>query len=329
MTERPAVSIVIPVRNEATAIAGTLDACLAQDYGGALEIVVADGMSTDGTRDVVSDVAQRDSRVRLVDNPTGTTPGGLNHAIAAARGDVIVRCDAQAVLPPGYVARAVAQLNATGAANVGGVQRAIGIEPRQRAIAMAMSSPLGVGDARFRYGGTPGPADTVYLGAFRREPLVAAGLFDERMIRNQDYELNFRLRERGEKVWFDPELVVAYAPRRSLRALARQYFDYGVGKRRMLRLHPRSLRWRQLAAPLLVVGLVGSGVAATLGAGAGALLVPAVYLVTLGGGTVYELVRSRDLAALIYPAAVVTMHVAWGTGFLAESVGLGPEAATR
>ncbi len=327
--ELPSVSVVIPVRNDAAAIEATLETCLGQTYAGSLEVVVADGMSDDGTRRAVESVAARDARVRLVDNPARTAPGGLNRAIAAARGEVIVRCDAQAQLPDGYIARAVDELRRTGAANVGGIQRAVGRAPTQRAIAMAMTSPLAVGDARFRYGGNPGPVDTVYLGTFHRTAIEAVGLFDERMIRNQDYELNYRLRQIGETVWFDPELVVEYAPRRSLRSLARQYFDYGVGKRRMLRLHPRSLRWRQLAAPGLVVGLVASAGSAALGAGAAAAVIPAVYAAGLAAGTIYELVRSRDIAALLFPAAVATMHGAWGTGFLVESLGLAPTADPR
>jgi succinoglycan biosynthesis protein ExoA len=329
MTHFPDVSIVIPVRNEARAIIATLEACLSQDYAGALEIVVADGMSTDGTRQVIEELTATEPRLRMVDNPSRITPGALNRAIVAATGTIIVRCDAHAILPPGYVSRAVAQLEATGAANVGGVQRAVGDGMAQRAVAMAMTSPIGVGDARYRYGGAAGASDTVYLGNFQRSAIEAAGLFDERMVRNQDYELNYRLRARGDTVWFDPDLVVDYTPRRSLRALARQYFDYGVGKRRMLRLHPNSLRWRQLAAPLLVVGLAGSAVSVVLGTGAAALVVPGVYVVGLAAGTIYEVVRSHDSAALLFPAAVATMHVSWGAGFLAETMRLAPQADAK
>lgn len=329
MNGLPDVSIVIPVRNEAPAIERTIDACLAQDYAGNLEIVVADGMSTDGTREVVAGLARLHSRVRLVDNPSRTAPGGLNRGVAVASGSIIVRCDAHSLLPPGYVQRAVAQLQETGAANVGGIQRAVGGALVQRAIAMAMTSPLGVGDARYRFGGKPGPTDTVYLGTFRRDALEAAGGFNERMIRNQDYELNYRLRQQGGDVWFDPQLVVDYAPRGSLKALARQYFDYGLGKRRMLRLHPRSLRWRQLAAPLLVIALGGTAISIPLGAGAAGLVVPAAYAAALMAGAGYELVRSRDAAALVYPLAVGTMHLAWGVGFLAETLGVGSQPDPR
>ncbi len=329
MTEPPAVSVVIPVRNEAGAVAASIEGCLAQDYDGRLEVIVADGMSTDGTREAVAAIAARDARVRLVDNPDHTTPAALNRAISASTGEIIVRCDAHAELPPGYVRRAVAQLAATGAANVGGVQRAVGTTLMSRAIAMAMSSRLGVGDARFRYGGRPGPVDTVYLGVFRRDALDAVGGFDETLVRNQDYELNYRLRAAGETVWFDPELAVTYAPRPTLTGLARQYFDYGVGKRRMLRRHPDSLRWRQLAAPMLVAGLTLSAGAAATGRWRIAIVTPAAYGAALIGGAIVQAVTRRDAAAVLFPAAVATMHVAWGTGFLLELAGRGPQPTPR
>lgn len=315
----PTVSCVIPVRNEAGSIGAAVRSCLDQRYEGPIDVVVADGMSTDGTRHVVEALAAADPRVRLVDNPELVTPAALNTAIAASSGEIIVRCDAHAVLPPDYVATAVATLDRTGAVNVGGVQRPVGERPVSRAIAMAMSSPLGVGDARFHYGGSAGAIDTVYLGVLRREAVDAVGGFDQTLVRNQDYELNYRLRRAGGTVWFDPALVVDYRPRSSLRALWRQYFDYGVGKRIMLGLHPRSVRLRQLAAPALVTGLAGSAAAAVAGARVLAGVVPGVYTVALSGGAVSALVRTRDLAALLMPAAVATMHLAWGCGFLVET----------
>lgn len=329
MTTSPFVSVVIPVRNEAGSIAAAIESALAQDYGGPLEVLIGDGMSEDGTREVVARIAASDDRVQMVDNPKKVTPAALNAAIGAARGAIIVRCDAHATLPQGYVRRAVDQIGETGAANVGGIQRAVGDTFVQRAVAMAMTSPLGVGDARYRYGGAPGPSDTVYLGNFRRDAIETVGLFDEELVRNQDYELNYRLRRAGETVWFDPELVVDYYPRTSIRALWRQYFDYGAGKRRMLRMHPGSLRLRQLAAPTLVIGLVGSLVAGLAGAPSAAVVLPVVYIAALGTGTLYELARTRSASALMFPVAVGTMHLAWGLGFLAESLKAAPRAAPR
>ncbi len=314
--EPPAVSVVLPVRNAAATIGAALHSILDQDYRGGLEVVVADGMSDDGTRQVVASLAAADSRVRMVDNPRRTTPAGLNAAVAASSGSVVVRCDAHAELPPGYVARAVATLERTGADNVGGVQSAEGTGLVQRAVAFAMSSPVGVGDARFHYGGAPGPVDTVYLGTFRRAALDRVGFFDETLVRNQDYELNYRIRRSGGIVYFDPELRVRYQPRASLAALWRQYWQYGAWKRQVVRRHPRSLRPRQLVAPAFVLGLAASAVLAFTPLRGWALAAPAAYLALLVTATVLEAVRRRDAAVLLFPAAVATMHLAWGGGFL-------------
>lgn len=310
------VSVVLPVRNEAGYIGATIDSVLGQDYPGPLEVIVADGMSTDGTRELVAMRAGADPRIRLIDNPGGRTPSGLNRAVAAAAGEVIVRCDGHSLLPVSYVQTAVRLLAETGAANVGGVQLAQGESPFSRAVGYAMSSPLGVGDARFHYGGKPGPVDTVYLGVFRRNAIEAVGLFDESLLRNQDYELNIRLRAARKVVYFDPQLAVVYRPRRSLFSLARQYYQYGKWKRRVVRMHPASLRLRQLAPPLLVVALIASA-AQVLGPWPRlGWVVPGPYAAALIATTAYEVTRRRDLAALLLPAAVITMHLSWGCGFL-------------
>jgi glycosyltransferase involved in cell wall biosynthesis len=311
----PTVSIVIPVRDEAAAIEQSLDSCLAQDYDGGIEIVVADAMSEDGTRSVISSYAT-DHNVTMVDNVGRTTPAGLNAAIHASSGEIIVRCDAHSVLPEDYVSRAVEILQRTGASNVGGVQRAFGIQPMQRAIGAAMSSPFGVGDARFHMGGPAGPVDTVYLGVFQRAALDAVGGFDETLIRNQDYELNYRLRKDGGEIYFDPSLEVVYRPRPSLTALGKQYFGYGQWKRVVARRHPRSVRWRQLVAPLFVVGLGLSAVTFATGHRRVALIIPGTYLVANVGTSLVALIRRKDAAMLLLPSAFLTMHLSWGIGFL-------------
>jgi succinoglycan biosynthesis protein ExoA len=310
------VSVVIPVRNEAPFIEATIQSILTQDYPGPLEVVIADGMSDDGTREILDRLSSRDTRIRYIDSPTGRTPNGLNLAIGSAKGDIIVRCDGHAELPPGYIRTAVAALSETGAVNVGGVQRAVGISWMQRAIAYAMSSPIGVGDARFHYGGQPGPVDTVYLGVFRRDALIAAGPFDETLTRNQDYEMNIRLRAKGGTVWFDPRLEVIYRPRRTLRRLWRQYFQYGQWKRRVVKMHPESTRLRQLIPPLFLVSLLASFVLLLTSWRLLGLVVPSFYVIVLLLGTLQQLGRTRDHAVLGFPAAVATMHLAWGLGFL-------------
>ena len=262
--------------------------------------------------------------------PGRTTPSALNRAIQAAKHEIVVRCDAHAVLPRHYISRAVATMARTGAANVGGRQNPVGATAFGRAVTLATSTPLGVGDARYRLDGAEGPADTVYLGTFRRGPLEAVGGFDNAFIRNQDYELNWRLREAGETVWFDPGLVVDYRPRDTLRGLARQYFDYGVWKRAMLAKHPRSWRLRQLAAPALVLGfacsailgIVGVFAAGAIGPAVGTLLLalatvcPVGYVLLVLVGSFVVGLRRRCRAAALMPLALVTMHMAWGVGFL-------------
>jgi succinoglycan biosynthesis protein ExoA len=309
----PTVSVVVPARQSAATIGAALAAVLRQDPP-VDEVVVAVGPSTDGTSEVVADVARQDARVRLVDNPTGTTPAALNAAIAATSGQVVVRVDAHAVLPAGYVRRAVDALRETGAGNVGGRQLPVGDTPFGRAVAAAMRSPLGAGGAAYRTGTTPGEVDTVYLGVFRREALEAVGGFDPRFVRNQDAELNLRLRRAGFSVWFDPTMEVDYRPRSSVRALASQYFQYGRWRRRTGREHPGSLGARQLAAPAAVVVLAGAAGASALARDARPLAaVGGGYLaVLLGGGVRVAGVRDGGPAAL----ALATMHLSWGVGFL-------------
>lgn len=311
----PTLSVVVPVRDDAEGLPAAMEAVLAQDYPGRLEVVLAIAPSTDGSEAVAARLAA-DPRVRVVPNPAGSTSAGLNRAVAASTGEVVARVDARAVPEPGYLRRAVELLDETGADNVGGVQRAEGTTPFERAVAAAMTSRFGTGDARFHYGGAPGPVDTVYLGVFRRAALERIGGFDETLVRNQDYELNWRLRDTGGMVWFSPDLVVRYRPRGSLRALARQYFEYGRWKREVVRRHPRSLRWRQAVPPVaLVVNLAGLA-SAVRRRWRGAVIVPFGYLTAVAvaaavAGRALDLVGRTRLAAVF-----TTMHHAWAVGFL-------------
>lgn len=319
--EWPSLSVVMPVRDEAAHLREAVEAVLAQTYPGRLELVLAVAPSRDDSDLIADRLAAGDPRVRVVQNPDGTTPSGLNRAIEAASGEVIARVDAHAQLTPDYLATAVELLETTGAANVGGVQRAVGTGPMQRAIARAMSSRFGTGDARFHYGGDAGPSDSVYLGVFRSDILRELGGFDERLLRNQDYELNVRIRKHGEIVWFDPRLEVIYHPRTNLSGVATQYWQYGRWKRVTLRQHPGSLRWRQLVPPAAVIANAGSLVASTLTPWA--LVVPGCYLAGLLLAS--ALAGRHDPAVMVrLPAVFATMHHAWGAGFLA-----GPPRAAR
>lgn len=306
----PSVSVIIPARDADDHIGAAVASALSQPEVDEVVVAAADA----ATRRVAE--ALPDPRVKTVDNPAGTTPAALNRALAVTSGEVIVRCDAHAVLPPRYVGRILETMAATGAANVGGRQVPRGETMFEQAVAMAMVSPIGAGDARYRIGGAPGPVDTVYLGAFSRQAIEQAGGFDETLVRNQDYELNWRLREAGGTVWFDPELAVTYRPRGSVPALWRQYFEYGFWKRVVLRRHPGSLRWRQLMPPSLVVALAASVMVLPVDRRLAAIT-PAAYLAVTAGTGVFDAVRTGRAAGLLEPVALWTMHLAWGTGFIA------------
>jgi hypothetical protein len=258
--------------------------------------------------------------VIVVDNPSGKTAAGLNVAVKKSQGSIIVRVDGHAEIPRTYISDAVQTLEETGAVNVGGIMAAEGITRFEKAVAKAMRSRLGVGASRFHTGGTPGPVDTVYLGVFRREALIAVGGFDERFTRAQDWELNFRLRSNGGVIYFDPRLQVTYRPRPNLSALAKQYFQYGTWRRVVARRHKGTINLRYLAPP---VALVGFSASLLLGLIHPLLLVPAAtYLVAIAisATTIASSIGQYFYLLLIIP----TMHFSWGAGFITSQKNLVP-----
>ncbi len=313
----------MPVLNEARHLRDAVLAVLTQSYDGPLEIVLALGPSTDDTDAVASQLAQ-DPRVHTVRNPSGRTPDALNAAIAecSSQSEFIIRVDGHALLPPHYIATAIRILQETGADNTGGVMAAEGTTPFECAVACAMRSPIGVGSAAFHTGGQAGPAATVYLGAFRRAALQRVGGYDPRFTRTQDWEMNHRIRSTGGLVWFTPELQVAYRPRGSVRALARQYFQYGYWRRIVMRTHGGTASVRYLAAPAMVVVCLLSAVLA--GIWPSLIVIPGFYLI---GAIVAGcwIGASRGLATMLrVPVALITMHWAWGVGFLSSWRALRP-----
>jgi succinoglycan biosynthesis protein ExoA len=297
------VAVVIPARDAAATLPRAVAAVLAQRHDGPLEVVIAVGPSDDATAEVAASLAA-DPRVSVVENSAGTTPAGLNCAIAASTGDVVVRVDAQSVIPQGYLERVVEVLAQTGASNAGGRQVPAAEGGFAACVAAAMASRAGSG----------GPVDTVYLGAFPRAALEAVGGYDERLVRNQDYELNWRLRDAGGTIHLVPELAVAYRPRDSVGALWQQYFDYGRWKRVVLRLHPGSVRPRQLAAPVLTGGLLASfALAIVTGRRLPLLPVGAYATAVVAAGTA---AAPRPDLAPGTALAIAVMHLAWGCGFL-------------
>lgn len=326
----PPVAVIMPVLNEQMHLAESVAAITAQDYPGQLQIALALGPSTDDTDAVAEALVADDPRIILVPNPTGKTPAGLNAALAATDSPIVVRVDGHALLPAGYLRTAVEALIRTGADNVGGVMAARGTTDFERAVACAMRSRLGVGAASFHTGGQEGPALTVYLGAFTRAALERVGGYDEAYVRAQDWEMNHRIRQSGGQVWFTPGMQVTYRPRASVRALAKQYFNYGRWRREITRQHPETVSVRYVAAPAVVSVIAVGACLAALGRLAGVRyawlgLVPTTgYLagVTFGGLAISAeeppTVRTR------VPIALATMHMSWGVGFLTSPQGLRP-----
>jgi len=332
----PAVSVVMPVLNEEKHLADAVTQVLAQDYPGEFELVLAVGPSKDRTEKIAQDLAVNNPRVTVVPNPTGQISSAMNAAVKAARYDIITRIDGHALLPEGYLRTAVRTLNETGAADVGGVMAAEGETAFQQAVAWCMTSPVGVGAAANHTGGDAGPADTVYLGVYRRDAIEKAGGYDESMLIAEDWEMNYRIRANGGLIWFTPDLRVTYRPRTSVKALARQHFRYGRWRRVVARRYPETVNLRYLAAPaataLNVLGVAAgaAGVAGTLAGSpkpvrylAWGLAIPAVYA---AGVSAVVAVSARDQAPEVkkrIPAVLGTMHMCWGMGFLTSPKGLG------
>ena len=318
----PSISVILPVLNEETHLEEAVHSILSQDYQGKIEVILAVGPSRDRTLEIAQSISRRDSRVVLVDNPSGRTAAGLNIALNKSQSPVVVRVDGHAHIPNDYITLIVEILNKTGAVNVGGVMAAVGTTPFERAVAGAMRSPLGVGASRFHTGGEAGIVDTVYLGAFRREALVAIGGFDERFTRAQDWELNFRLRENGGVVYFDPRLHVTYRPRSTVKALAKQYFEYGRWRRVVSRRHSGTINYRYLAPPFALVGFTLSLIA---GFFLPILFIPAaIYLLFVLAASVRIASSIREYFLLL--TVIPTMHFAWGAGFISSPKTLVPSS---
>lgn len=321
----PEVSCLVPVLNEEPAIGEMLERLLRQSFP-AMEVILADGGSTDRTREILDEVAARNPRVRWVDNPGRLQGAGLNRALAAARGDVLVRLDGHSFVAPDYVERCVELLESTGADVVGGrMMPRPGTGPTARGIELAMSRRWGAGPARFHHPGAAGDVETVYLGAFRRSALERVGGWAEDVGVNEDFDLNYRIRRTGGRIWYDPTLEVEYQPRETYKAVARQYFRYGRSKGSMLRKRPGSILPRQ-AVP---AGLAPVGAVAVVGGRFrwSARLLLAAYVVTLT-----TLVgRERQVAAGARGragSAAAIMHWTWSAGFWFGLVSPFPEVST-
>ncbi|MFD6330515.1 glycosyltransferase family 2 protein [Streptomyces niveus] len=316
----PAVSVIMPVLNEERHLRNSVRHILEQEYDGEMEVVIALGPSTDRTDEIAAELVRETAdsaraRVQTVPNPTGRTPAALNAAIKASKHPVVVRVDGHGMLSPNYISTAVRLLEETGAQNVGGIMNAEGENDWEHAVAAAMTSKIGVGNAAFHTGGKAGPAETVYLGVFRRAALEQQGGYNEEFIRAQDWELNFRIREAGGQIWFSPELRVQYRPRPSVRELAKQYRNYGRWRHVVARFHSGSINLRYLAPPVAVCTNV-LGVVVGLAFTPWALIVPGGYLAAIVAGSIPAGKGLSLKARLQIPLALATMHMSWGVGFL-------------
>nr|WSY54431.1 glycosyltransferase family 2 protein [Streptomyces sp. NBC_00886] len=316
----PAVSVIMPVLDEERHLRGAVQAILAQEYAGEMEVVIAIGPSTDRTDEIAAQLvaetaSSENKRVHTVPNPTGRTPAALNAAIKASRHPIVVRVDGHGILSPNYIATAVRLLEETGAQNVGGIMHAEGENAWEDAVAAAMTSKIGVGNAAFHTGGEAGSAETVYLGVFRREALEQQGGYNEEFIRAQDWELNFRIREAGGLIWFSPELRVSYRPRPSVKALAKQYKDYGRWRHVVARYHEGSINLRYLAPPAAVCA-IAAGIVVGAALTPWGFLIPGGYLAAIALGSLPAGKGLSLKARLQIPVALATMHMSWGYGFL-------------
>jgi glycosyltransferase involved in cell wall biosynthesis len=324
LMSEPAVSVIIPVLNEERFLKQSVQAILNQNYSGQLEIILALGPSKDQTNVIAQELA-KDQRIKLVENPSGRTAAALNNAIKNSNFDIIVRLDGHAIVDSNYIKNAVKTLVESGADNVGGLMKAEGTNAFEKSVAAAMTSKFGVGNAPFHVGGKSGEVDTVYLGTFRKSALERVGYFDESFIRAQDWEMNYRIRKTGGKIWFNPDLVVSYRPRKNLLQLAKQYFEYGQWRKQVTKTYPETVSMRYLAPPITVSGLI-AGIIMVLFSKILDInwlqigwLAPLVYLtvILLAFLTIGSKIGllSRMYLLLVLP----TMHLSWGVGFLKGS----------
>ena len=320
----PKVSVIVPCYNEQSTIRLLLDALHEQTFPRAeMEVILSDGRSTDGTRAEIAAFQKDypDLEVRVVDNALRNIPSGVNRAIEASRGEIIVRSDAHSKPYPDYVANSVKALEEGRGDNVGGVWE---IRPGAdtwiaKSIAVAAAHPLGVGDAMYRHAKQAALVDTVPFGSFRRSLIDRIGLFDETLLTNEDYEFNTRIREAGGRIWLDPSIRSVYFARSTLMELVRQYWRYGYWKWRMLRRYPHTLRWRQALPPLFVLSLLALALVSMFFPLAGLVLAGEIvfYLSIMILAGVYLAVRQRKLYLIFgLPLAISAMHVTWGGGLL-------------
>jgi glycosyltransferase involved in cell wall biosynthesis len=341
ITHTPFVSLILPIRNETAYIERCLQAILAQDYPGQMEVLIVDGMSTDDTLDLLQRFILQHSSIILLENPGKIVPTGINIALRQAKGEIVIRVDGHTLIAPDYVRQCVEALQRTNADNVGGKMNAIGNNPFGKAVALATSTPFGVGGARFHYSDREEWVDTVYMGAWPRRVFEKIGLFDEELVRDQDDEFNYRLRAAGGKILLSPKIKSEYTVRSAPKALWRQYYQYGFYKVRVLQKHPRQMSLRQFAPPAFVLALLLSALSALFFLFTSCTLcpswlialpafVPILYLLANLLASIWTAIKkvrsarysllSTLYSLLLLPLVFAILHLSYGLGFLAGLV---------
>jgi glycosyltransferase involved in cell wall biosynthesis len=314
------ISILIPIRNEANYISRCLQAISLQDYPSELiEILITDGMSSDGTRTIITDWMKRDPRVRLFDNPRVIVPTGMNILIPQAKGEILIRVDGHCVIAPDYASNCVRHLQQDGVDGVGGPMRSIGEDLISQVIALAMSSKFGVGNSSFRTEtGQTKLADTVPFPAYTREIIQKVGLYDEELVRNQDDEYNYRIREAGGKIFLADDVRSDYYSRGSFQKLWKQYFQYGYWKVRVLQKHPKQMSLRQFVPLSFVLALLLTLILTVTTSWGWISLIGLVcmYLFANLTASILTVSGQNTKKLLLLPIAFTIIHFSYGLGFL-------------
>ncbi len=310
----PPVTVIMPVLNEETHLEGAVDSILSQDYEGILELILALGPSREGTNKIAAQLAKKDPRVILLDNPRGLTTVGLNAAIKLAKHDYIIRIDAHSEPAQGYIHNGILELMAQDADLVGGIMDAKGRSAFQRAVAWAYTSQFGLGSASYHVGGEAGEAESAYLGIFRKSALIRVGGYDEAIIRGEDWDLAQRIKATGGLVWFSPALKVTYWPRGRFNGLAKQFFSTGVWRGDLTRRDLKRASRRYFAPPALVSAILIGFVLLIFGNLVG-IMPLAGYLFAIAFLSISSSgLKLKDRFALMI--VLPTMHLGWGLGFI-------------
>ena len=312
------ISIILPIRNEKYFIANTLDSILSQSVDG-IEIIIADGLSTDGTREIIKAFQKENSSIILIDNPEKIVSTGFNRALSKSTGEIIIRVDGHSIIHYDYASKCKQQLNLKNCACVGGLIHPLGNSIFTKIITLATSSKFGVGNSKFHYSKISCWSDTVYLGAYKREIFEEIGGYDEELVRNQDDEYNFRMIQNDMKIWLDPSIKSTYTQRNSFMGLFKQYFQYGFYKIRVMQKRQGFASWRHLVPGLFVFGLLTSlSIFIIYGNNIPILLLCLPYLSFSLFSTILELIKSplNHFSIMMLPLTFYILHISYGSGFL-------------